>query len=176
MSTSLRDQLIQAGLVDRKKAKQLQQEQQRQTFQGQHGQSVATSQATQDTAAAKAARDQELNRRRQEHAQLKARWAEIKQLVEQHRLPRIEDGEDYYFTDDKKVRRLTVNATMREQLVRGELRITRLKNRYDLVPAAAAERIRERDERALVPLKSEAEAASADDPYAEHAVPENLRW
>jgi uncharacterized protein len=176
MGTSLRDQLIQAGLVDRKKAKQLQHQQQRQTFQGQHGQPVATSKAAQETGAAKAARDQELNRRQQEHAQLKARWAEIKQLIEQHRLPKIEDGEDYYFTDDKKIRRLTVNAAMREQLVRGELRITRLKNRYEVVPAAAADRIRERDERALVAQKSDAEAASADDPYAEHAVPENLRW
>jgi uncharacterized protein len=137
---------------------------------------VANSKAAQETGAAKAARDQELNRRQQEHAQLKARWAEIKQLIEQHRLPRIEDGEDYYFTDDKKIRRLTVNAAMREQLVRGELRITRLKNRYELVPAAAAARIGERDERALVPLKSNAEAATADDPYAAHAVPENLRW
>jgi len=176
MSTSLRDQLIQAGLVDRKKAKKLQNEQQRQTFQGQHGHAAASVKAPPPTAATKAARDQELNRRQQEHAQLKARWAEIKQLIEQHRLPKIEDGEDYYFTDAKKIRRLTVNAAMREQLVRGELRITRLKNRYELVPAAAAERIRERDERALVPLKSDAEAASPDDPYAEHAVPEDLRW
>lgn len=176
MSTSLRDQLIQAGLVDRKKAKQLQQQQQRQTFQGQHGQKVATPPAARQAEAAKAARDQELNRRHQEQAQLKARWAEIRQLIEQHRLPRIEDGEDYYFTDDKKIRRVTVNAAMREQLVRGELRIARLKGRYELVPAAAAERIRERDERALVPNKPDAETATADDPYAEHAVPENLRW
>jgi len=176
MSTSLRDQLIQAGLVDRKKAKQLQQQQKRQTFQGQHGKPAATAQAAGQAEAAKAARDQELNRQRQEQAQLKARWAEIKQLIEQHRLPKIEDGEDYFFTDDRKIRRLTVNAAMREQLVRGELRIARLKGRYELVPAAAAERIRERDERALVPLKTDAEAASADDPYAAHAVPENLRW
>lgn len=176
MSTSLRDQLIQAGLVDRKKAKQLQQQQKRQTFKGQHGQPVATSQAAQQAAAAKAARDQELNRRQQENAQLKARWAEIRQLIEQHRLPKLEEGEDYYFTDNKKIRRLTVNAAMRQQLVRGELRVTRLKGRYELVPAATAERIRERDERALVPLKADAEGANPDDPYAEHAVPENLRW
>ena len=176
MSTSLRDQLIQAGLVGRKKAQQLQQQQKRQTFQGQHGQPVATDKAAQQTEAAKAARDQELNRRQQEQAQLKARWAEIRQLIEQHRLPKIEDGEDYFFTDDRKIRRLTVNAAMREQLVRGELRIARLKGRYELVPAAAAERIRERDERALVPLKTDAEAATPDDPYAAHPVPENLRW
>ena len=176
MSTSLRDQLIQAGLVDRKKAKQLQEQQKRQTFQGQHGHPVATTQVAPQANAAKAARDQELNRRQQENAQLKARWAEIKQLIEQHRLPKIEEGEDYYFTDNKKIRRLTVNAAMREQLVHGELRVTRLKGRYELVPAAAAERISERDERALVPLKTDAEAAAADDAYAAHPVPENLRW
>jgi uncharacterized protein YaiL (DUF2058 family) len=62
--------------------------------------------------AEKVKRDQELNRQQQEKAEAKARAAQVKQLIETSRLPKL--TEDYYnFVDDKKVKRLSVNTLMR---------------------------------------------------------------
>ena len=46
---------------------------------------------------------------------------------------------------------------------------------YDLVPAAIAARIRERDPTAIVALISR-DSAPADDAYKEFAVPDDLIW
>src|SRR5687767_4457768 len=97
MSLSLRDQLIQAGLGTKKQGKQVEQQQRKQQHREAKGNappSAGQTQAAQQAHAAKVARTQELNRQRQAQAENKARWAQIKQLIEQNRLPKIE-GEDY---------------------------------------------------------------------------------
>src|SRR4030088_2513695 len=130
MNTSLRDQLLAAGLVTEKQARQAaQQEQQRQfrdrsrpapsqgggqgkshgnragkrpgqtpapnagrgAHQGASQPRTPSPQAqAQQTQAAKVARDQELNRRREDKAQRRARTAQIEQIIEQNRVPRLE--------------------------------------------------------------------------------------
>ena len=125
---------------------------------------------------AKLARDQELNRRQQEKAQKKALVAQIKQLVEQNRLPPIEGGDAYNFVDGSKIRRIPVNAAVRARVTRGELVIIRHGGGYDLVPKAIAERIRERDPRAIVDSALAPETTLADDGYKEFSVPDDLMW
>lgn len=179
---SLRDQLLQAGLVSEKQAKeaerQLQQKQQGQQHLPKRQRGLASEQqlAAQHTQAAKVARDQELSRRQQEKADRKARWAQIKQLVEQSRLPRVETDEYYSFVDGSKVRRIAVDAAMRERLSCGEVAIVRHDGRYELVPEVTASRIRERDERAVIAYATPNQASPADDPYKDYAVPDDLTW
>jgi uncharacterized protein YaiL (DUF2058 family) len=134
MSTSLRDQLLMAGLI------------------------------------------KALNRKQQEKAEKKARLAQIKQLIEQNRLPTVENGEYYNFVDGSKVRRIVVNTSIRDRLCRGEIAIVRHQGRYDLVPTAIATRIRERDEGALIDSGVGKESASADEAYAGFPVPDDLIW
>ena len=75
MSSSLRDQLIAAGLVSQKQAKEASQQQARQ-FKARAMPTTADKLSAQAAAqAAKAARDQELSRRQQEKAQRRARRA-----------------------------------------------------------------------------------------------------
>ena len=128
MSMSLRDQLLKAGLVNEKQVKQAgkqQQKQQRLEKKGQVEIDDAQKQAAVQAKAEKVARDQELNRQQQEKVEQKARAAQIKQLIETTRLPKL-SGEDYYnFVDDKKVKRLPVNALMRNKLSTGGLAIVR---------------------------------------------------
>ncbi len=176
MSSSLRDQLLAAGLVSEKQAKQASQQQARQ-FKARSMPTTAEKLSAQAAAqAAKAARDQELSRQQQQKAERKARRAQVEQLVEQAALPKV-DGDDFYsFVDDTKIRRLAVNATLRDQLMRGELAIVRYRGRYALVPAAAAARIRERDEQAVVPLNPTLAGADPNDPYKDFAVPDDLIW
>ncbi|MBC7984534.1 MAG: DUF2058 domain-containing protein [Candidatus Obscuribacterales bacterium] len=183
MSTSLRDQLLAAGLVSKKQAQQAElQEKQQQHSKNKVGITKRAAPAqlkppvVPAAQLAKAARDQELNRKKQAKAERKARLAEIRQLIEQHRLPKIESDEYYNFTVEKKIRRIAVNAERRERLMRGEVIIVRCDGLYDVVPPAIADRIRERDPHAVIPYVAVETTVDADDPYMNHAVPDDLTW
>ena len=79
MSLSLRDQLLKAGLVNEKQAKQAgkqKQKQQRLEKKGQIEVDDSQQQAALQAKAEKVARDQELNRQQQEKAEQKARAAQ----------------------------------------------------------------------------------------------------
>jgi uncharacterized protein len=178
MSMSLRDQLIQAGLGTKKQAKEAEQAQRRPPSRHQPAPASPTKLAADRTAAAKAARDQELNRRQQEKAAAKARRAEVKQLVEQFRLPPVESDEFYNFADGNRLARVRVTPAMREQLIKGSLAIVRYEGHYAVIPESAVARIRERDEHAVVSQSSapSATAPPADDPYKDFVVPDDLVW
>jgi uncharacterized protein len=182
MSASLRDQLLQAGLVNEKQAKEAERQQQQQQ-QGrqrlpkqQRGLASEQELAARQAQQAKAARDQELNRQQQQKADKKARLGQIRQLVEQSRLPKVDGDEFYNFVDDNIIRRIAADASMRERLRRGEVAIVRCDGGYEWVPAAVAARIRERDENAVIAHGTAAESAPTDDAYQAFAVPDDLMW
>ncbi len=220
MSMSLRDQLLQAGLISQKQARDAEREAQRRSQppprhkrdapKGPPGHAnpavpAAAAGAPPPAAAgpaaagggapprpgAKTARDQALNRQKEEKAKKKALAAQIKQLVEQNRVPPIESDDWYNFVDGTKIRRVAVDAAVRRALVAGRLTIVRHGGGYDLVPSAVAERIRERDAGAVVPRPAPlalaaaaatgtpsptSESSPAEDPYAAFAVPDDLMW
>lgn len=142
-------------------------------------QSAATL-AAQQAQAAKVARDQELNRKREEKAKRRAKLAEIEQIIEQNRVPRLETEDYYSFIDGKKIRRMSVDAERREKLTSGVLVVVRYKGHYAVVPKETAERIRERDENMVVPTaqtnESSAPETPAEDPYKDFVVPDDLMW
>ena len=188
MSMSLRDQLIAAGLGTKKQAKEATQGK-RPPSRHQPPPPVSPEKLAANKAqAAKNARDQELNRRQQEKAAAKARRAEVKQLIEQHRLPPVESEEYFNFADGNRLARLAVTPAMREQLIKGTIVIVRYEGHYAAVPQDAAARIRERDEFAVVTQGppeaavskgepgSKAPVADQDDPYKDFVVPDDLVW
>ncbi|MDB5968790.1 MAG: hypothetical protein JWQ90_1240 [Hydrocarboniphaga sp.] len=183
MSLSLRDQLLQAGLINEKQA-------QAASKQPHHQRSDRTPKkpvivdpakiAAEKAAAAKAARDAELNRIQRDKAEQKARRAQVKQLIEQNKLPKVESELLYNFIDGKegkRIRRIPVTPATRDQLSAGSLSIVRCDGRYEVVPAAIAERIKERDPHAVIPPRA-AEPARVDenDPYKDFVVPDDLMW
>lgn len=176
MSMSLREQLLAAGLGTKKQAKEADRQQHRDrkskaARKAEHERRVA------EARAAKAARDQELNRKRQENLERKERWAQIKQLIEQHRIPKPESDEYFNFIDRGKVRRMPVDGPLRERIIRGEVMIVRCEGRYDLVLPEIAERIREREPRAVVSLHStEDTKPDENDPYKDYVIPDDLIW
>ena len=179
MSLSLRDQMLKAGLVNEKQAKQAGKEQKRQHRLEKKG--AVEIDDTQRHAALKAmaekqARDQELNRQQQENAERKAFVAQIRQLIEGARLPKL-DSEDYYnFVDYKKVKRIAVNPVVRNKLVNGQLAIVKHGQGYEIIPRDVALKVQERDARRIVVLNLEAEEVKEDDPYAAFQIPDDLMW
>jgi uncharacterized protein YaiL (DUF2058 family) len=182
MSMSLRDQLLQAGLVNEKQAREAERREQQQ-LQGrqrlpkpQRAQPSEQQLATREAQQAKTARDQQLNRQRQDKAERKARLAQARQLIEQNRLPKPECEQYYNFVDGNKIRRIAADAAMRERLGRGEIAIVRYDAGYEWVPAAMAARIRERDPRAVIAEGVVTDSSHSDDAYQAFAVPDDLMW
>jgi uncharacterized protein YaiL (DUF2058 family) len=187
MSDSLRDQLLKAGLINKKQAQDAERQAQRNERQPpakhrqKQGQTApppkvdAAAVAARAAHSAKVARDQALNRRQQEKAEKKARAAQIKQWINEQRLAPVEVGDAYNFVDGPKIRRVTVTPAIRAQIGRRELAIVRNEGGYDLVPAALAARIRERDPNAFI-FFGGADSPPADDTYSQFAVPDDLIW
>jgi uncharacterized protein YaiL (DUF2058 family) len=185
MSMSLRDQLLAAGLGTKKQAKEATQAKKPPSRHQPPAPVSAEKVAASKALAAKNARDQELNRRQQEKAAAKARRAEVKQLIEQYRVPPVQSEEYFNFADGNRLARVAVTAEMREQLVKGTLVVVRYEGHYAVVPASVAPRIRERDEHAVVGAEAAAPAATGtsdgggadkDDPYKDFVVPDDLVW
>ncbi len=179
MSLSLRDQLLKAGLVNEKQAKQAgkqKQKENRLVHKGQAEKDETARLAALQAKAEKAERDQELNRQQQEKAAQKARAAQVKQLIEASRLPKLTTEDYYNFVDDKKVKRLSVNNLMRDKLSRGSLAIVKHGGGYEVLPREAALKIQEREPQRIVLLNTPTEAAEADDPYAAYQIPDDLMW
>lgn len=184
MANSLQDQLLKAGLADAKQAKKARagkrpSKGQPKGKKGQRDTLSESAQASRQALAEKAERDRQLNQARKAAAERKALAAQVRQIIEQHRLSR-EGGEDaYHFTDGKLLRTVYVTPVQREQLARGSVVIVRDGARYELVMAEAAEKVRARDP-ACVMVRSADEAAeespAQDDPYAQYKVPDDLMW
>ena len=184
MNLSLREQLLKAGLVTEKQAKQADRSESKQRHQHKKGANRAPTpppepaKAAQQAQAAKLLRDAELNRKQREKAERKALAAELRQLMDQLALPRPESDDWFNFVDDGRVHRVPVTPDLRASIVSGGIAIVRSEGHYHLVPAPSLERIRERHAAAIVslPSGSAASAPVSDDPYKDYVVPDDLTW
>lgn len=175
---SLQEQLLKAGVVDQKKAKKISKEK-RKTAKQNKGKTVVDDSklAAQQALADKAERDRELSRQRNAEAEKKAIQAQIVQLIQLNRVPREQGEIAYNFTDAKKIKKLYVNAKLQKQLTDGILAIVKLGEQYELVPAVVAEKIRQRDEAAVILHNTaSSDQVDEDDPYADYQIPDDLMW
>ncbi|MDZ7923350.1 MAG: DUF2058 domain-containing protein [Marinagarivorans sp.] len=181
---SLQDQLLNAGLIDTKKAKQMQKDKRKQTNVERRSKEPTVDEAKAAAEAARAekiARDKALNQERQEQAQQKAIAAQIKQLIEGHSKPKREGkGEvDYHFTDGTKIKKMIVSQMVEKQILNGVLVVAKLGDIYHLVPSVVANKIAQRDNSYLIPVINSTAAATApdeDDPYKDYVIPDDLMW
>jgi uncharacterized protein YaiL (DUF2058 family) len=181
MSLSLREQLLKAGLVSEQQVQRAEAQQRQKQYAAPRDRKkppAPTPQqiAAQKAAAEKAAKDAELNRRKQEKLERRAKYAEIKQLVATHQLPRVETEDFYNFQDGTQIHRVPVTPELRAQLVAGVLAIVRCEGRFAFVPAAIGEQIGARVAKALLHLNKPDAAPAADDPYKDYIVPDDLMW
>jgi len=179
MNNPFADQLLKAGVVSKQQVQKAQQEKNKKKKQQHNNKKVKPvneAKLKADKAAEeKAARDRELNKKKQDQARGKALSAEINQLITENKLNRDETCEiSYNFEHQNKVKKIYINADMKQQLVKGKLGIARIEGIYELVPLAIAEKIKQRNEKRVVIL--EEEIKDENDPYADFEVPDDLVW
>ncbi len=179
---SLQDQLLKAGLIDPKKAKQANKEKRKEANVARRSSEEKADEiklSAEQARAEKAERDRELNRQRDLELQQKAIAAQIKQLIENHRQPKGAGQNDveYNFTHGKLIKKIRVSKTVQEQIIRGVLAVVKLGEGYELVPRIVADKIAQRDQHAVVVANTKsAQQMDEDDPYKDYVIPDDLMW
>lgn len=179
---SLQDQLLKAGLIDTKKAKQANKEKRKETNVARRSAEPIVDEvkaSAEQARVGKVERDRELNRQRNEELQQKALVAQVKQLIENHRQPKGAGNNDveYNFTDGKLIKKMRVSSRVQEQIVRGILAVVKLGEGYELVPRVVADKIIQRDTKAVIVANTKvATQLDEDDPYKDYIIPDDLMW
>ncbi len=176
---SLADQLLKAGLVDKKKVKLVNQDKSKQVKQERRS-GVETPDearlAAQEVQRKNAERARELNAQRDAAAAEKAIGAQIAQMVQKNRQSKGNGDIAYNYTHNSKIERLYVSAAVQGHLVAGRLVIVVHKGVTELVPRVIADKIAERDPAAVVRVNKPSAEVDADDPYAAYQIPDDLMW
>jgi uncharacterized protein YaiL (DUF2058 family) len=177
---SLQEQLMKAGLVDKKKVKLANQEKSKQhkieLRTGVEKQNE-TRQAALETQRKNAERARELNAQRDAAAAEKAVAAQIAQMVKTNRQAKGNGDAAYNFTIGTKIERIHVSEKVREHLVAGRLAIVSHGGGFELVPRVIADKIAERAPDIVVRVaKAAPQAAAEDDPYADFKIPDDFTW
>ncbi|MGH8079809.1 MAG: DUF2058 domain-containing protein [Lysobacter sp.] len=183
MRNPLQDQLLKAGLVKKSQVAQVAREQAKQR-QGKAPPAPTVEQLeTERLRLERVERDRALSAERNAQARTHEQRAQIRQIVETHKVKR--EGEiAYRFTDGDTIKSLWINAALRTQLASGALVIVRHDPDYELLPRAAAEKVRERDASMIVLDNAASKTAAAaeatpsedDEFYARFQVPDDLIW
>lgn len=176
---SLQEQFLKAGLVDKKKVKQANQEksQQKKVERRTGTQTVDEVRlAALETQRKNAERARELNAQRDAAAMQKAIMAQIVQMVQQSRQSKGKGDIAYNFTHDNKIKRIYVSAAVQANLIAGRLVIVCQGENSELVPKVIADKIAERDPSLVVRVNKTSAEIDADDPYAAYQIPDDLMW
>ncbi len=180
MSNSLKDQLLNAGLVSEKQVKKAKKAKYQEGKEARNGGKEIVDHsklAAEKAKNAKIAKDKALNQQQTEKAQRKAVSAQIKQLVEMNRLPKDPDGTAYNFSDGKKVKKIYISDEIIDQLSKGRLCITKLGDQYEVIPLPVADKIAQRDEsRIIVKNEKTEQSEQEEDWYADYEIPDDLMW
>ncbi|MCC2958343.1 DUF2058 domain-containing protein [Massilia sp. IC2-477] len=179
---SLQEQLLKAGLVDKKKVQKVNQDKSKQKKIERRTGTESVNEAREaalEMQRQNAERARELNAQRDAAAAQKAVKAQIAQLVQQNRQPRAKNGKGeiaYNFTHGSKIERIYVSEQVQQHLVSGRLVIVFLNGNYELVPKVIGEKIAERDPDSVIQVKQASNEVDADDPYADFKIPDDFTW
>lgn len=176
MGNSLQNQLLKAGLANKKQAVKAKKAKNSKDKLKRAGVEVAdeASQLAEKAKQEKLERDRELNRQKTERDHAAAIAAQVRQLVQMNRIDERGDIE-YKFPEGNLVKTLYLTERQRSSVINGVLAIVKTGQSYDLVPRKAAEKIAERAEDAILVCNTEVEDAE-DDEYADFQVPDDLMW
>ncbi|MDH3348041.1 MAG: DUF2058 domain-containing protein [Desulfobulbaceae bacterium] len=182
MGNSLTDQLLKAGLANKKqlnKAKQEQRQTSKKQRKGKKAKPVISEskQAAQKAIAKESERNRLLNLKHRQEQKNKEIEAQIGQLITSNEVSLEDGGSPYNFVDGTKIMKIYVTKSIREQLSNGTLVIVDHQKQYHVVSAETAEKIHQRNQETPI-FKNEPKKKSDDeyDPYEEFPVPDDIDW
>ena len=179
MGTPFKEQFLKKGLVTKKQANRVINEQH--LSRSKNGNKKARDddeiqKRIQQARDEQAARDRELNRQRNEAAKENEAQGQIRQIIKQN-LIEVDGDISFHFVDNKKIKKLYVSKPIAEGLSKGRMAIVKQDEQYWVVPAKAAIQIQDRKAESVVVLhSSEIKEPDPDDPYAEFPIPDDLEW
>ncbi|WP_076418646.1 DUF2058 domain-containing protein [Colwellia sp. UCD-KL20] len=181
---SLQDQLLKAGLTTKQKARQANSDQRKKNKQKRSGVKQDLSlqeKVKQDLAKSKeqkAKKDAELNAEKNKQLAQKETHLRILQILQHHKLTRIEGETEYNYTFNNKVKKLLVDVITHKALVNGRLAICGLDDTTYVVTSETAEKIATLDSSIILVQNDKVETNDVveDDPYAEFQIPDDLMW
>ncbi|MGK0221873.1 MAG: hypothetical protein ACI9ON_001110 [Limisphaerales bacterium] len=198
MSSSLRDQLVKAGLATSSQAKKAERRnnaekiaQTRTPKKKKEGdsdvrQAPSVLAKSRKLNSEKAQRDKTLAKQRNEKSAQKALRAEIRQMVVQHdKRTKVTDANAvaYNFVHGKKIKKIYVSREEQAQLSRGELVVINNDGVYHFVLPDIAKKIETRDPKRIIvahdskkPSNGDQAPSADDEYYAQFEVPDDLDW
>ena len=179
MANPFQDQFLKAGIADKTKVEKAKRKQRKDSSQKVRDRSGELDDAQKKRLQAieqKAERDRELNRHKNEQAELKAVTAQIRQLIELNSIEPPAESILFRFEDDRKIKQIEVEQKTQQQLVSGQLCIARLDQRCHVIPKPVADKIIQRDPGYIVLANQVDASIEEDDEYAEYQVPDDLMW
>lgn len=183
MAGSLQDQLLNIGVVDKKKVKKSQHQQRkndnkaRQAVKsGKKLEPRMTQQQIEQSAREKQRRDLELNKQRDAERAEKALLAEVRQIILQHTVAIPKEADvAYNFGRDNKIKTIYTTVEQQKQLILGQLAIAVFAEGHVLIPDKIAEKIESRLPDMVIRIKPE-KVLNEGDPYANYHIPDDLMW
>lgn len=152
MGNSFQDQLLKAGLVDKKQIKKAKREGYiDKKKKGKKPPKQKVSEARQQQLADEQ-RVRELNQLRDEEKKQQEKLAQVRQLIETNQI-KLDDrdmDEAYHFVVGKRIKKLYISEKISTQLSKGLMAIVTLDDDFQVVPAKAARQIAERDGQSIV--------------------------
>ena len=187
MSSSLKDQLISAGLLSKEQARSSSRKKRPKKSPNKSGRKRELDPEAQERQALVAAhearereRNRELNQQREQARKAQEQAERIRQILSTRALPKVglnEETSRYNFQLDKRIHGLHVTAAQRKMLVDGKAGIVHFDGQYHLLPMEHAERLKALSpKRVWVAAEAEQPPKSDDDPYAGYEVPDDLIW
>ncbi|WP_130802502.1 DUF2058 domain-containing protein [Acinetobacter ihumii] len=174
---ALQAQLLKAGLVDNKKAKKLNKQNQHEQRTGQSHEAELKANIEKNKLE-KLEKDQALNQEKQRQLEEKALKAAIVQMISQHKIKDFAGDVSYQFIDENKIKKVYISQTVYNALVSGSLVIAKDHDNYAYLPKALAEKINQKMEGFILINNAEKneQTTNEEDPYAAYVIPDDLMW
>lgn len=182
MGKSFQEQLLQLGLVDKKKiseTKKQHHKKKKQKTKGGAKQQLVDENAllARQAEEKKKARARQLNQEREAKLQKRAERARIRQLIENSRQEKDESGVAYRFNVEGKIQRIFVSKETADQLSDGRLGIVGSGEQFEVIPREIVLKIQSISDTIYTSLNvADSRQVDPDDPYAGYEVPDDLMW
>nr|MDA3904400.1 DUF2058 family protein [Desulfuromusa sp.] len=160
MGLSLQEQLLQAGLVDKKQVKKADHEIRMKNKKQRKGGGFAEDREKQrfkQQQDERAKQDRQLNAERDQQAQRKADLAAAQQLIETNRLPVKEGDVVYHYVAGGRIKRISIQQDIADNLAEGRLGLAMHHGDLVLIPAETVAKIVQRDMGSILSYNDPAE-------------------